>query len=62
MAVNCRTALKAAVLIAVTRKMMYCYLTMEMTVMWVKALVSPTPVFCGRTWTITSDIQQHLPQ
>lgn len=60
MVVNCQTQVTAVILISVTRKVIYCYLILVMTVMWVMVLIQLTLIFCGKTWAITFDIKKFL--
>ena len=60
MVVNCKTQVTAIILISMTRKVIYCYLILVMTVVWVLVLIRLTVIFCGKTWAITFDIKKFL--
>lgn len=45
--VNCQTQVTAVILISVTRKVVYCYLVLVMTVMWVMVLIRLALIFWG---------------
>jgi hypothetical protein len=58
MAVKCQVQVTAVILISMTSKVMYCYLILVMTGLWIMVLTWLTLIFCGKTWAIAFDIKK----